>query len=185
MSNSLHSALKKTAQAFLVCMIGTGSVIAQISDNALAFNTTGENTPESAGGDKAIVAAVTNYTNIQDINVQSYFSLVGDHISPYMQIKDANQSFDPQVIEANTVSFSFRPNTIEAVVDGNEYTFSIVNLEQYQNTSDKCMIRTKMDVEFKAEKINGEKVSTLSIYVDRDNHISFIQLGNTEYYLRP
>lgn len=158
----------------------------------LAMNTNGEPTATHPSGVTAHSAtsgdipAVIRYTNTGDITVNNYFGLVGMQIFPYMEIQDAGQEFDPQLIAENDmISLDFSARTITYHIDGSAYTFEIETVEQYLNTSDKCLIRSKVEVRVKPRKIGGEKIDTLNIYIDKDNHISFLEVGNTEYYLRP
>ncbi|MFN3940699.1 MAG: hypothetical protein ACK4IY_08925 [Chitinophagales bacterium] len=166
-------------------------------DNALVFNT-GNQTATAAhstekspanisvnNSETSIVEIVSAYTAVEDITLKNYFNLAGNRIQPYMRIANASNSFNPENIAANTVKIAFNNRTIEYVLNGELYTFEISNIDHYLNNTPNCLIKAKIDVQCKPIKVNKEKISEVAVYVDSSNHISFIEIGNTEYYLRP
>lgn len=149
-------------------------------DNAVAYAQPASYTTTAA------VSEIARYTSINDILANNYFQLAGTTIHPYMMVENASRNYEPVMVDKNTsVSLKFASNKIEYSTNGQTYTFNIVNVEQYLNTSDKCLIRSKIQVECDAVKIGKEKVKMIEVYVDQNNHISFIAVGDSELYLRP
>lgn len=186
-----HTHLALAIIASATCLTAQNSI-----DNALALNTGNQTALNShsiaittdedfSASESNTIELVTNYTTVADITLKNYFNLAGNRVMPYMQIADAHNSFDPERIEMNTIQFSFSNRTIEYLVNGKIYSFEISNIDHYVNNTPNCLIKAKIALQGKPIKVNGEKISEISIYVDRNDHISFIEVGETEYYLRP
>ena len=188
--------MKLTNLIIALCI--TRCLVAQTStDNALALNSDNHTnsairTTQTATPAEALVTSASNvldlvtlYTAVEDITLKNYFNLAGFKVMPYMQIADADNSFDPERVEMNTVQFAFTNRTVEYLVNGKIYEFEISNIDHYVNNTPNCLIKAKIALQGKPIKVNKEKISEISIYVDRNDHISFIEVGQTEYYLRP
>ncbi|MFZ1824044.1 MAG: hypothetical protein WAU21_00465 [Chitinophagales bacterium] len=189
--------LKLTNLAITICASAFCLTAQNTIDNALVYNNGNETasittTTQTINSTEAVVASSTNvldmvtlYTAVEDITLKNYFNLAGFKVMPYMQIADADNSFDPERVEMNTVQFAFTNKTVEYLVDGKIYEFEISNIDHYVNNAPNCLIKAKIALQGKPMKVNKEKISEISIYVDRNDHISFIEIGETEYYLRP
>lgn len=175
-----------------VCINAQNSI-----DNAFVYNTGNETaiaahtvtkspaTISGNTGEASIVEIVSAFTAVEDITLKNYFNLTGNRIQPYMRIANASETFNPEKISANAVQITFNNKTIEYALNGESYFFEISNIDHYINNTPNCLIKAKIDVQCKPIKVNKEKISEIAVYVDNNNHISFIEIGNTEYYLRP
>lgn len=188
--------LKLTNLAITICASAFCLTAQNTIDNALVYNNGNETasikTTQTINSTEAVVTnsanvldMVTLYTAVEDITLKNYFNLAGFKVMPYMQIADADNSFDPERVEMSTVQFAFTNKTVEYLVDGKIYEFEISNIDHYVNNTPNCLIKAKIALQGKPMKVNKEKISEISIYVDRNDHISFIEIGETEYYLRP
>ncbi|MBC8046474.1 MAG: hypothetical protein H7Y00_06740 [Fimbriimonadaceae bacterium] len=150
-------------------------------NDALAYNETTVNHDEN----EKKVSNILSSTSINDVSVSNYFQLKGNVIHPYMVVENAKTSYEPVVVSENTISIQFDDEYITYKKADKTYSFKVNNIEQYVNTSDKCLIRAKIEVNCNTVKMEGEKVDKISVFIDQNNHISFIELGDNELYLRP
>lgn len=189
--------LKLSNLAIAICASAICLTAQTTMENALVFNNGKSITPATSKvqvgslpeatvtNTENVLDMVTLYTAVEDITLKNYFNLTGFKVMPYMQIAETESSFAPERVEMNTVQLLFTNNTVEYLVDGEIYEFEISNIDHYVNNTPNCLIKAKIALQGKAIKVNKEKISEIAIYVDRNDHISFIEVGATEYYLRP
>lgn len=162
-----------------VFVLITTSLAAQTPGELLAMNT------ESVSY-KSEVSEVSNFTNVHDITATNYFQLTGKVIHPYLAVKNVSKGYEAVKIDANNkIALSFSTKSVQYTYAGKTYNLNVNGVDQYFNTSEKCLVRGKIEVSCEAMKINGEKINSLSLYFDQNNHISYIEVGDTELYLRP
>jgi hypothetical protein len=168
--------------------MGMNVVVAQELENLMAMNTSSPSTdiyysshnPEVDGA-----AETEDFTKGEDIFVSSYFTLAGKQIIPYMKVENAHFSFDPEMISVDEKVFiQFNNDHVEFRMGTKTYRLPIQNIEQLSNKNGNCLVTGKIEINCKATKIQDEKVDQIAVYIDRDNHISFIQIGSAEYYLQ-
>ncbi|MBC8172888.1 MAG: hypothetical protein H7X71_03185 [Chitinophagales bacterium] len=185
MTQSTHPQTSKLVLLLYIIGLSFGISAQGVYDftNALALNS--ENNTE-VSADKPAVSDLTAFTSIHDISITNYFQLVGKKIMPYMIVENTTNNFSPALLSANNVSLVFTTNEIQFTENGQTKTFKVENVEQYVNTSDKCLIRTKIEIQCEPSKVGKKKVEhMIEVYLDQNDHISFIAVGDTELYLRP
>lgn len=154
-----------------------------VYENALAIN--------ASSTEKSIVensknSAIISFTNSIDITAQNYFQLAGSTLNPYMIIENTRKNYSPQILEIEQqTAIYFGNNFIEYRHNGKSEVFQINNIDHFVTTSDKCLIRSKIEVQCETVKINKQKINVIDIFLDQNNHIAFISIGDTELYLRP
>lgn len=132
------------------------------------------------------VSDITNYTSTSDITATNYFQLTGKIIEPYMAVKNVKKEYEVVKADASEkISLRFGAKSVEYNIGGETYEFVVSGLEQYFNNSPKCLVRGKIEVSCEEVKIGKENIDNIAIYFDQNNHISYIEVGDTELYLRP
>jgi hypothetical protein len=103
-----------------------------------------------------------------------------------MAVKNVKKEYNVIKVNASEkISLSFGTRSLEYEFGGQTYVFVVNGVDQYMNTSSKCLVRGKIEVSCEPIKIGKEKIETISLYFDQNNHISYIEVGDTELYLRP
>jgi hypothetical protein len=134
----------------------------------------------------AETANTSSFTKVTDISATSYFQLSGVKIAPYLAVKNIKKSYESVMFDANNqTTVLFKSKTVEYTNSGKTYHLEINGIDQYYNTSDKCLLRGKIEVRCNTVKIGDEKINTIAVYFDQNNHIAFIEIGSTELYLQP
>jgi len=125
------------------------------------------------------------YTDANELLVSSYFTLAGKTVKPYMQVNNNSLSFDARQLslEENT-SIRFNNDNVELNSNGKLHRFPIQEIDQYMNTSKNCLLKSKISIECKPVKVGEEKIKEINVFLDHDQQISFIQIGDQEYYLK-
>lgn len=162
----------------LICIYGSTDA-QNTADEVLALNTEPSVKVSS-------LTDITNYTSTSDITATNYFQLTGKTIDPYMAVKNVKKEYEIVKADANEkISLRFGPKSVEYNIGGETYEFVVNGVDQYFNNSPKCLVRGKIEVSCEEVKIGKEKIENIAIYFDQNNHISYIEVGDTELYLRP
>ncbi len=183
------SAMKRTiTHAGLILMLlftaATNVLVAQELENLMAMNTD----KPAANNHSAILHTDGNdgLTRSDEVIVSSYFTLAGQFIRPYMVVTNDGVSFDPVLLNGQQqASFRFENDHVEYVTGGKTYRLDISSINQLQNRNGNCLVTGKIEIKVDATKIDGEKVNEVGVFIDHENHISFIKIGKAEYYLEP
>ncbi|KRP06903.1 MAG: hypothetical protein ABR95_04690 [Sphingobacteriales bacterium BACL12 MAG-120813-bin55] len=180
---------RKTGLFLVLLAAAALNVNGQELENLMAFNgsnPTLEVSSAAAAPAKSSAVEVTGYTDAGSMIISSYFTLAGKSIKPYMKVESNNITFDAQVVQPEeNISIRFNNDHIEFTENGKINRLEIIDIAQYLNNSQNCLVQSKIEVNCKPTKVKGEKVKEVAVFIDHNNHISFISIGNTEYYLQP
>jgi hypothetical protein len=180
---------RKTGLFFVLLAAAALQVNGQELENLMAFNGSNsaiEVSHASSVSANSATAEVTGYTDAGSMIISSYFTLAGKSIKPYMKVENNNITFDAQLVKPEEgINIRFNNDHIEFTENGKISRLEIVDIAQYLNNSKNCLVQSKIEVNCKPTKVKGEKVKEVAVFIEHNNHISFISIGNTEYYLQP
>jgi hypothetical protein len=170
----------------LLLVTGVHTAEAQEIENLLAMNTPVASTKDQAPERKSNHPAVNEVTSKDEFLVSSYFTLAGKRIVPYMMVDNSSFSFEPSLLESGEmVSIQFNNDHVEYIIGNKTHRLEIEHIDQLSNKSGNCLVTGKIEIHCTPSKISDEKIEEIGVFLDHDNHITFIQIGDAEYYLRP
>lgn len=170
----------------LLLLAGVNPAKAQETENLLAMYTPPAISKDNAPASKSNLSSGNEVTSKDDVLVSSYFTLAGKKIVPYMVVDNSSFTFEPAILEnAETVTIQFNNDHVEYRIGSKTHLLQIDHIDQLSNKSGNCLVTGKIEIHCTPSKVSDEKIEEIGVFLDHDNHITFIQIGDAEYYLRP
>jgi hypothetical protein len=177
---------RKTGLSLLALLtVCTTLVQAQELENLMAYASPSATLTANSGSGHTDEASNLTITRADEVIISSYFTLSGKTLKPYMMVNNNSMSFDARQLDLEeNVSIRFNNDNIEYVTDGKLYRFPIRNIDQYLNNTPNCLLKSKIVVNTGTVKVDEEKIDEISVYLDHEDHISFVRIGEQEFYLK-